>query len=147
MIRRCFIAILCVGALAAPAAAEEPCVDLKASQTVQLKGTLTYKMFAGPPNYEDVRKGDRPEPSYILKLQKPICIVGDEFIEPDKLIDRVQIFPGYESKDNKTLFRELRRSVGKAVVVQGNSPFGAHTGHHHAPLLLPITKIMIASEN
>jgi hypothetical protein len=104
-------------------------------------------MFAGPPNYEDVRKGDRPEPSYILKLQKPICIVGGEFIEPDKLIDRVQIFPGYESKDNKTLFRELRRSVGKVVVVQGSSPFGAHTGHHHAPLLLPITKITIASEN
>lgn len=28
-------------------------------------------MFAGPPNFEDVRKGDAPEPSYILALDSP----------------------------------------------------------------------------
>ncbi len=147
MIRRCFTAILMASALAIPATAEERCIDLKVSRTVQLRGTLTHKVFPGPPNFENLRKGDKPEPSYILRLQKPVCIIGDEFIEQDKLIERVQIFPEYADRENKALNRKLRNLIGKVVVVQGNSPFGAHTGHHHAPLLLPITKIEIAPEH
>jgi len=135
------IAVVMAGAFAIHAEAAEPCMDLKASKVVQFEGTLTRKIFAGPPNYEDVRKGDRPEPAYILQLKKPICVAGDEFIGQDKLIDRVQIFPEYEEKENKALVRALRGSIGKVVAVEGVSPFGAHTGHHHAPLLLPISKI------
>ena len=147
MIRRYLTAILIAGALALPAAAEERCVDLKAIETIQFKGTLTHKVFPGPPNFEDVRKGDRPEPTYILKLEKPICVTGDEFIEQGTRIERVQIFPDYANKEDRILTGKLRSLVGKVVVVQGNSPFGAHTGHHHAPLLLPITKIAVASEH
>lgn len=36
--------------------------------------------------------------------------------------------------------------VGRRVRVEGKSAFGAHTGHHHAPLLLPITQITSASD-
>jgi hypothetical protein len=147
MIRRYFEAALFAGALATPAAAEQRCLDSKLSQPIQLTGTLTRKVFPGPPNFEDVRKGDAPEPGYILRLRKPICITGDDFIEQDKLVERVQIFPDYAKRQDKALARELRGSVGKRVVVEGASPFGAHTGHHHAPVLLPITRIMPASDN
>jgi len=136
-----------VGALATPAAAEQRCIDSKLPQPIQLTGILTRKVFPGPPNFEDVRKGDRPEPGYILRLQQPICLTGDDFIEPDRLVERVQIFPDFTKQQDKALARELRGSVGKRVVVEGASPFGAQTGHHHAPILLSITRIMPASGN
>lgn len=141
MIGTRLIAVVIAGACAIHAEAAEPCLDLKASKVVRLEGTLTRKIFPGPPNYADVRKGDKAEPAYILQLKQPICVAGDEFIDANKRIDRVQIFSEFEEKDNKALARELRRSVGRVVVVEGASPFGAHTGHHHAPLLLPISKM------
>jgi len=44
----------------------------------------------------------------------------------------------------QTLWRELRRLVGQRVHVEGTGAFGRHTGHHHAPLMLPISKISVA---
>src|SRR6478672_5374495 len=58
---------------------------------------------------------------------------------------RFRFFPESSDKAAPALSRDLRRWVGKRVVVEGTSPFGAHTGHHHAPLLLPITRIALAS--
>ena len=122
-----------------------PCIDLKQSQSLHLEGTLTYQVFPGPPNYQDIRRGDKSEPAYILRLQKSICVSGDAFIDSTKQIDRIQIFPAYEDRENPALWKALRNSVGKFVAVEGSEPFGAHTGHHHAPFLLPITKITPAA--
>jgi hypothetical protein len=35
---------------------------------------------------------------------------------------------------------EIKRFVGKTVLVRGR-PFGAHTAHHHAPIVMDITEI------
>ncbi len=140
------VAALGMGAaLVGASASDNTCLDLKESQTISFEGVLTQKIFPGPPNYEDVRKGDKPEPTYILQLKKPICVLGDEFINPKKQIDRVQVFPDADD-NNKSLWNELRKLVDKIVVVDGNKPFGAHTGHHHAPLLLPITKVTTSAQ-
>jgi hypothetical protein len=40
----------------------------------------------------------------------------------------------------------MRHLVGRKVRVEGASAFGAHTGHHHAPLLLPITAVTELSD-
>jgi hypothetical protein len=122
-----------------------PCIDLKLSPSFRFEGVLTHKVFPGAPNYADVRKGDKPEPAYVLRLQKSICLTGDEFIDAQKQVDRIQIFPEETDKETKTLWKQLRKLVGKSVIVEGSKPFGAHTGHHHAPLLLPITKITNAN--
>jgi Domain of unknown function (DUF4431) len=121
------------------------CLDLKQTNVLSFEGTLNYRIFAGPPNYEDVRKGDTPEPTYILTLAEPICASGDEFVDPRDKFDQVQIFPESSDKAVPALSRDLRRWIGKRVVVEGASPFGAHTGHHHAPLMLPISRISIAA--
>jgi len=126
-------------------AANAACLDLKQTNVLSFEGTLNYRIFAGPPNYEDVRRGDTPEPTYILTLTEPICASGDEFVDPRDTFSQVQIFPESSGKAVPALARDLRRWVGKRVVVEGASPFGAHTGHHHAPLLLPITRIALAS--
>jgi len=130
-------------AFATAGAAKAACIDLKETNTFSFHGTLSYQIFAGPPNYEDVRKGDAPEATYLLKLDEPICATGDDFLNPSERIDKVQVYPADAGAVGRFLSRDLRRFVGKRVVVDGNSAFGAHTGHHHASLLLPITNIAI----
>ena len=66
------------------AVASDPCIDVKQTRTFSFEGVLAYKVFAGPPNYEDVRRGDTPEPTYILQLNRPICVSGDDFIFKDQ---------------------------------------------------------------
>jgi Domain of unknown function (DUF4431) len=143
--RLTILALICF-TLCVASAANAACIDLKQTNVLSFEGTLSYRIFAGPPNYEDVRKGDTSEPTYILRLAQPICAGGDEFVDPDNKFDQVQIFPDSSDKVAQALSKDLRRLVGKRVVVEGSSPFGAHTGHHHAPLMLPITRISIASD-
>ena len=78
--------------------ANAACIDLKQANKLSFEGMLNYRIFAGPPNYEDVRKGDAPEPTYILTLTEPICASGDEFVDPGDKFDQVQIFPGSSDK-------------------------------------------------
>jgi len=143
MLQRSVLALslcLSIPALSANAA----CVDLRQTGTLSFEGALSYRIFAGPPNYEDVRKGDTPEPAYILSLGAPICATGDEFIDPGKSFDKIQIYPAESNGSGHALWRDLRQLAGKRVSVEGKSAFGAHDGHHHAPLLLPITAVAIA---
>lgn len=55
---------------------------------VTLSGTLVRKTFPGPPNYESVKKGDRPETSWFLDLQESVC-VNTSKTEPDLNPSRV----------------------------------------------------------
>ena len=135
--------VLYFSTYAAALSANAACIDLKQTSTLSFEGTLSYSIFAGPPNYEDVRKGDSPEPTYILKLDVPICATGDEFLNPSERFDKIQVYPADSGTTGRFLSRDLRRLVGKRVKVEGSSAFGAHTGHHHASLLLPITNIAI----
>jgi Domain of unknown function (DUF4431) len=131
--------------VAATASATAECVDLQQPGRLAFEGTLSYRVFAGPPNYEDVRKGDAPEPGYILKLDEPMCAAGDEFVDANDKFDLIQLFPDGTGRAARTLAKELRRLVGRRVSVEGKSAFGAHTGHHHAPLVMPISRIVPAS--
>jgi hypothetical protein len=137
-----FLVTLCTLGLVLTSA-NAACLNLKQTSNLSFDGILSYHIFAGPPNYEDVRKGDTPEPTYILKLDAPSCATGDEFLNPSERFDKIQVYPADSGAIGRFLSRDLRRFVGKRVVVEGNSAFGAHTGHHHAPLMLPITKIAI----
>ena len=143
MLERVVAVVLCSLGCTAALSAEAACIDLTETKSFSFEGSLSYHIFAGPPNYEDVRKGDSPEPTFILNLNTPICATGDDYVTPDKRVDKIQVYPAESGVTGLILSRDLRRFVGKRVVVEGNSPFGAHTGHHHASLLLPITKVAI----
>jgi hypothetical protein len=138
-----FLSAICF-AIAVAAPADAACVNLQEPNSVSFEGTLIRRTFAGPPNYEDVRKGDAREPAYILKLDEPICAAGDEFVDAGSKFDLIQIFPDGTGAAAQGLAKELRRLAGQRVSVEGKSAFGAHTGHHHAPLVMPITRIAIA---
>jgi hypothetical protein len=78
---------------------------------------------------------DRPETAYILQLSTPACLAGKE--EEDQVSDtrRLHLAP-----DNDAVEKRFRALLGKRVVVQGR-PFGAHTAHHHAPIVMIVTEI------
>jgi Domain of unknown function (DUF4431) len=124
--------------------ADAACVNLQEPTSLAFEGTLTRRTFAGPPNYEDVRKGDAPERTYILKLDERICAAGDEFVDAGSRFDLIQLFPDGAGAAGQGLAKELRRLVGQRVSVEGKSAFGAHTGHHHAPIVMPMTRIAVA---
>jgi hypothetical protein len=122
------------------AAAGPACLQLPQAGDgmVTLEGRLSRQVFPGPPNYEDVRRGDRPEPGYILTLPAPICIDdGGEFADPGLRFDRVHLYTG-----NDALWPRLRAGVGHRVRVRGHG-FPAETGHHHAPLVVDVRAISI----
>lgn len=103
---------------------------------VKLSGTLVRKTFPGPPNYENIHRGDRPETYWLLKLSQPVCVNEDKS-EPslnpahDDIRSVQLVLTGEAYKKYKTL-------VGKRVVATGTL-FGEHTGHHHTPVLLTVS--------
>ncbi|TIP06453.1 MAG: hypothetical protein E5X72_01675 [Mesorhizobium sp.] len=105
------------------------CFDISKGQPEHLAGQLIYRIFPGSPNFEDVAKGDEPEPAYILRLASPICLTGDEFANEAAPVSTVQLSA---TTATEVLLRSL---VGKDVEVQLAGQAAAITGHHHAPLL------------
>ena len=108
---------------------------------VTLNGILIRETFPGPPNYESVPQGDKPETYWLLDLARPVCVNEDKG-EPDlnpmqKAVRRVQLVldpKAYER--HKGLF-------GKRVVATGTL-FGAFTAHHHSPVLLTVRTLEMA---
>ena len=121
---------------AAPAAHAADCFDVSKGEPAHLEGELSFRIFAGPPNFEDVQKGDTPEPGYVLRLQQSICLSGDEdFADPSYLFDEVQLV---ETESTASAMRDLRDSV---VSVDLINPMPAMTGHHHRPLVAWVSAI------
>jgi len=102
---------------------------------VTLSGTLVRKTFPGSPNYESVKKGDRPETSWFLDLRESVC-VNESKTEPDlnpqqSGIHEIQLVLKPEQ------YRQHKGMVGRRVRANGTL-FGEHTGHHHTPVLLTV---------
>jgi hypothetical protein len=104
--------------------------------TVTLNGTITRKTFAGPPNYESVKKGDAPEVYWILHLTKPICVNADKNVtggeEPEKNVYDIQLILSEEQ------YARYKGLLGKRVEVSGKL-MHSFTGHHHTKVLLTAT--------
>jgi hypothetical protein len=111
-----------------------PCLSYEPA-VVKIAGTLGRKTVPGPPNYESVRNGDRPETYWFVQLSRPVC-VGEDEKEPDlnpakNDVGSIQLVL---APDAYAAYKEL---VGKRVVASGTL-FGAITGHHHTPVLLTV---------
>lgn len=100
--------------------------------TVTLKGRMIRQTFAGPPNYENIRKGDKPETYWILHLTRPICVNGEK---AKTNVSDIQLV--FVDEKQYVRYRDL---LGKRVIVSGKL-FHAHTGHHHTNVLLTVAEI------
>ena len=105
---------------------------------VQLTGTIVRRTFPGPPNYTSVKQGDRPETAWLLILRQPICVqaVKDDSGMYPAEADIHEIQFSFADPDGFKRYSDLV-GTGKTVVVTGTL-FGAHTGHHHTPVLMVV---------
>lgn len=117
------------------------CVNVGPGQQPTFIGRLAHRIFAGPPNYTDVRRGDQPAPAYILHLERPICVTAenDDFLK-DVTTETVHLL----AIDRPDVEAQLRSLIGRTVAVTGTDGFGAHTAHHRAPLVLGVVTVVPA---
>ena len=109
---------------------------------VTVSGRIIIRTHPGPPNYRDIKQGDRAETQLILILPKPICAVGPGMTGTPEMPVRV------DSVDEITLVPSDEvpriRSIGKVFTVSG-SLFEAQTGHHRTKLLLKLRSARLSS--
>lgn len=106
---------------------------------VIMHGTIVRRTFPGPPNYDNIHKGDRAETYWLLKLDTPVC-VDEKQASPDlnpaaKGIRAVQLV-----MMDVDAYKKYRELVGKRVIAKG-SLFGQITAHHHTPVLMKVKSI------
>ncbi|HAT1515640.1 TPA: DUF4431 domain-containing protein [Morganella morganii] len=98
-------------------------------QQVTLSGTLERTVFPGPPNYESVESGDKPETYWTLNTKDPIkCAKGSaDWGKKDQ-------FQLIVSGD---FYKENERYLGRKVFVTGRLAY-SETGHHHTPIMIGV---------
>lgn len=106
--------------------------------TVALTGVVGRRSLPGAPNYQSIRAGDRAEQGLYLALTKAICTRDDSVAGPKSNVTLVQLV--LDSAANNY----LKNRLGQRVTLRGTL-FGAHTGHHHADLLLSVVPTIAPS--
>lgn len=102
-------------------------------EKVQLTGRLYQKSFPGPPNYEDINKGDKKETYWFIKLSKPRCVENLK----NQADMQVIIF--------KVRNRLREGMTGKFALLKGEL-FPQTTGHHRTEALITVDSIEIIDE-
>ena len=106
---------------------------------VTLKGTVYSKDFPGPPNYESIRRGDERMRYWILRLEKPICVEGDDFNKTRVAnVRELQLVFMDESYYRK--YRRYVRQHSRFRVV--GSLFHQETGHHVTKILITVKALV-----
>ncbi len=112
--------------LAMPAAAAKVCMQFNEPGQIA-EGRLVIGHFKDA--------ADRPETAYILRLPAATCLAA---ADPEFRVRQARTIHVYASDEK--ISERIGRFVGKTVMVRGR-PFGAHTAHHHAPIVMEITAI------
>lgn len=116
-------------------AAEIKCAAYEPAETA-ITGKVIRLTFPGRPNFESVAQGDEAEIHLYLVPIHPICTDGDAnsaTYYPQRDVKLVQLLL------EQSQYKELKGSLGENVTLIGTL-FAAHTAHHHAPLLLQLSR-------
>jgi hypothetical protein len=107
---------------------------------VKISGVIERDTFPGCPNYENIKEGDEIEIYWILKLSKPVCVIGttgDDINTSENNIDKLQLILTDGQYKNYLGF------IGHEVVVSGTL-FHSHTAHHKTIVLINVFKMIAA---
>jgi hypothetical protein len=110
------------------------CTDVSTDGPITLSGKLAQREFPGSDVDDFARQPSTKEAAYILQLAMPKCFFGDEHLGGEAKVVEVQLIVSPDI--NPELYALLRDRIGRPVSVTGHQAFGAHTSHHHAPLVL-----------
>jgi len=123
-----------LGAVLLSRTAMAQCLEYE-PKVVNLTGTLVREIHPGPPNYESIPDGDKPETIWDLKLNSAICVLSSgELNAKENNETEVQLVLKQEQ------YNQNRNLLGQNVKVSGKL-FHSHTGHHHKRLLLTTSEI------
>lgn len=113
-----------------PGAANSLCLSY--NQRIFITGRLTREVAPGPPNYESIARGDRPEIFYALSLAGPVCVDADPTDPGNVAVPDVQKIQLVLSQSD---YLKLENEIGHELRLSGLLML-AETGHHHTPVLL-----------
>jgi len=115
-------------AMTATASASQAAECMRANEDGEIaEGSLAQWTF------EDA--AGRPEQAFIVTLAVPTCLAGAD--ETDNVAKATSI---HIYSSDASITGSIKELVGTDVQVRG-SAFGAHTAHHHAPIVMDISEI------
>ncbi len=119
----------------------ENCLNYE-PQKVKLEGVIYKKSFPGPPNYQDIKKGDEEEVYWLIKTAKPFCVNKSSYVEGDELhgLSEVQLVV-----DGLDFYNSKRQLLDKKVIVSGTL-FPQITGHHKTEVLITVETLEKVNE-
>lgn len=119
----------------------DPCLQYEPKKN-SLTGIIAERVFPGPPNYENIKKGDRPETAWILHLDKPVCVVPadpkDDIDVPESSVTDMHLII-YGS------YKKYEALLGKHVIVHGTLTHSI-SGHHRTRVLIEVEDIKRAAK-
>lgn len=108
--------------------------------TSVITGKLRVEMFYGPPGYGENPEEDMKEETYLLWLDQPVKVFSNSpeqeeegFNTTKQEVDKIQLMSTHDI--------QFKSYEGKTIQVRG-SFFGAHTGHHHAEVLMDVNQLV-----
>ncbi|MFY0665584.1 MAG: DUF4431 domain-containing protein [Natronospirillum sp.] len=114
--------------------------ELLDGQVATLHGKVREEVFPGPPNYESINDGDRPQFYWILYTNEPISLVGRS-MESGELYEN-GLSCMFQLSISSEVYDKHFDILGKYIRVEGEVFFG-HTGHHKTKALLNVNRIKV----
>ena len=123
--------------------AVEKCLNYE-PEKIQLIGLLYSKSFPGPPNFEDIKKGDKEENYWLIKTTKDFCVNDTKDNWAGKILNQSEvqlvIMPSALN-----LYETKKSLLGKNVIVKGTL-FPQMSGHHKTNVLITVESLEKANE-
>jgi hypothetical protein len=110
---------------------------------VSLTGRLIQRTLPGPPNYQSIKRGDRPQVVDLLILDAPICTIPDYKDSPNT--DPFQGQDTVQVRRAEATWREIRRLSGRHVIVTGTLAEWA-LGPDRTPVVIDPTAVRPAPQ-
>jgi hypothetical protein len=114
------------------------CYDLSKGEPRSLDGVLEGRIF--PDSMADVVDGRASAPGFILQLDAPICVTGQEFTDP------ATPFLEAEVRGSDAILPAMRKLNGLRVHVELRAPYGAMTVHEHRPMVATVVSIAAVAD-
>lgn len=111
---------------------------------VALTGRLVQRTMPGPPNFESIARGDRPQVVVFLILETPICTIADYKDSPN-----TDAFPRQDTlqvRSTPATAPRLRQLVGSRVTVEGTLAEWA-LGRDRTPVLVDASAVRPAPKS
>lgn len=109
-------------------------------EVVSLTGVVKVLTFPGPPNYEDIKKGDRAETCGYLTLTQLVDVkIPKTSQNIQNVLERnIKVIQLVIDGDDQKKWKKIK--TGNYIYVRGTL-YHAFTGHHHSKILMIIQEI------